>query len=71
MPSMKWIKEKTNEFLQLEHNQVQNNLDLARFNREIDIVSELVLWLEAKERMDKMAKKMKKETKSHERHHTI
>lgn len=64
MPSMKWIRDKANEFLQLEHNQVQNNLDLAKFNREIDIVSELVQWLEAKERMDKMARKARNEQKT-------
>lgn len=64
MPSMKWIRDKANEFLQLEHNQVQNNLDLARFNREIDIVSELVQWLEANERMDKMTKKARNEQKT-------
>ena len=63
MPSMRWIRDKAEAFLQLEHEQVKNNLDLARFNRKADIVSELMLWFEGMERIEKMGKKDKENTK--------
>ena len=60
MPSMRWIRDKAEEFISLEHEQVKNNLDLARFNRKADVVSELVLWFEGMERIEKMGRKTRR-----------
>ena len=63
MPSMKWIREKTNRYLQIHHERVQTELDAALYSYMADTVSELVMWLEAMERIDKMAKESRDKKK--------
>ena len=62
MPSMKWIKEKANAFLDcICPRDAKDRLALAKYNQEADTVCELVSWLETYDRMDRMAKNMEKE----------
>ena len=62
MPSMKWIKAKANAFLDcICPRDAKDRLAHARYEQNAAIVSELVDWLEAYDKMDRMAKKIGKE----------
>lgn len=59
MPSMKWIREKANAFLDcLYPRDAKDRLAHARYNQQADTVCELVSWLETYDSMDRMAKKI-------------
>lgn len=58
MPSMKWIREKANAFLDcLYPYGAKDRLAHARYEQNATIVSELVSWLETYDKMDRLAKK--------------
>lgn len=62
MPSMKWIREMANAFLDCIYpRDAKDRLALAKYNQEADTVCELVSWLETYDRMDRLAKKIGKE----------
>lgn len=62
MPSMKWIRERANAFLDCIYpRDAKDRLAHARYNQQADTVCELVSWLETYDSMDRMAKKMGKE----------
>lgn len=61
MPSMKWIKEQSNHYLGFYYPQKMTLLENAEYNHLADIVWGLVFWLEAQDKMERMAKKIKKE----------
>ena len=58
MPSMKWIREQANSFLNCVYPYgAKDRLSFAKYERQAAIVSELIFWMEAQEKLDKMAKK--------------
>lgn len=62
MPSMKWIRERANVFLDCIYpRDAKDRLAHARYNQQADTVCELLSWLETYDSMDRMAKKIGKE----------
>lgn len=57
MPSLKRIRELANEYLGFRYpKSASDRLEMARFDRAADTVSEFVAWMEADERMAKIAR---------------
>lgn len=64
MPSMKWIKECLNEYLDCCHQDAgKSRLASALYNQRAYIVSEVFFWLETQARLDNMVRKKNNETK--------
>ena len=64
MPSMKWIKECLNEYLDCYYQQSgRDRLSAALYEQSAHIVSEVAFWLETQARLDNMVKKKNNETK--------
>lgn len=62
MPSMKWIRERANAFLDCIYPYgAKDRLAHARYEQNAAIISELVSWLETYDKMDRMARKIGKE----------
>ena len=69
MPSLKRIRELANEYLGFRYPKSAGDLlEMARFDRAADTVSEFVAWMEADERMAKIASKRQPQPNKPKRH---
>jgi hypothetical protein len=70
MPSLKRIRELANEYLGFRYpKSAGDRLEMARFDREADTVSEFVAWMEADEWMAKIARKQQQPQPNKPRRH--